>query len=61
MAFTKILIVDDDPDLRQLLKTYLTKHNYDVLLLPDSTQLDKTVARVFKFLCHHRLDFYNAL
>lgn len=45
MAFTKILVVDDDPDLRQLLKTYLTKHNYDVLLLPDSTQLDKTVAR----------------
>ncbi|MEA5098456.1 MAG: response regulator [Burkholderiaceae bacterium] len=36
----KILIVDDDPELRQLLATYLGRHGYDVLLLPDTRQID---------------------
>ena len=36
----KILLVDDDPELRQLLATYLGRHGYDTLLLPDTRQLD---------------------
>ena len=30
----KILLVDDDPELRQLLATYLGRHGFDTLLLP---------------------------
>lgn len=44
-TLTKILVVDDDPELRQLLKTYLTKNGYDVLLLPDPRELEKTLSR----------------
>lgn len=36
----KILLVDDDPELRQLLATYLGRHGFDTLLLPDTRQLD---------------------
>ena len=35
----KILLVDDDPELRQLLATYLGRHGFDTLLLPDTRQL----------------------
>lgn len=41
----KILLVDDDPELRQLLATYLSRHGSDALLLPDTRQLDAYLAR----------------
>ena len=41
----KILLVDDDPELRQLLATYLGRHGYDTLLLPDTRQLDAYLDR----------------
>ena len=41
----KILLVDDDPELRQLLATYLGRHGYDTLLLPDTRQLDAFLER----------------
>lgn len=36
----RLLIVDDDAELRTLLSTYLSRHGYDVLLLPNTEQLD---------------------
>lgn len=41
----KILLVDDDPELRQLLATYLGRHGFDTLLLPDTVQLDAFLER----------------
>jgi len=41
----KILLVDDDPELRQLLATYLGRHGVDTLLLPDTRQLDAYLDR----------------
>lgn len=41
----KILLVDDDPELRQLLATYLGRHGFDTLLLPDTRQLDSYLER----------------
>lgn len=41
----KILLVDDDPELRQLLATYLGRHGYDTLLLPDTRQIDAYLER----------------
>ena len=41
----KILLVDDDPELRQLLATYLGRHGFDTLLLPDTRQLDAYLER----------------
>lgn len=41
----KILLVDDDPELRQLLATYLGRHGFDPLLLPDTRQLDAYLER----------------
>ena len=41
----KILLVDDDPELRQLLATYLGRHDFDTLLLPDTRQLDAYLER----------------
>ncbi len=41
----KILLVDDDPELRQLLATYLGRHSFDTLLLPDTRQLDAYLER----------------
>ena len=34
---TKLLVVDDDPALRQLLADYLNRHGYDTLLAPDAS------------------------
>lgn len=42
---TKILVVDDDPALRQLLAEYLNRHNYDTLLAPDATDLPQRIVR----------------
>lgn len=41
----KILLVDDDPELRQLLATYLGRHDFDTLLLPDTRLLDAYLER----------------
>lgn len=43
---TKILVVDDDPALRQLLADYLNRHGYDTLLAPDTVDL---AARIVKY------------
>jgi len=45
MVMKKILLVDDDPELRQLLSTYLARHGFDTLLLPDTRQLDTYLER----------------
>ena len=42
---TKILVVDDDPALRQLLADYLNKHGFDTLLAPDARNLDALIQR----------------
>jgi len=42
---TKILVVDDDAALRQLLADYLNRHGYDTLLAPDATDLPERIAR----------------
>jgi len=41
----KILVVDDDPALRQLLADYLNKHGYDTLLAPDASDLTAKINR----------------
>ncbi len=41
----KLLIVDDDPELRKLLSEYLRRHGYDALLLADTAGLDEAIAR----------------
>ncbi len=41
----RLLVVDDDAELRQLLSTYLTRHGFDVLLLPNTGQLDQYLDR----------------
>ena len=41
----KILIVDDDPELRQLLASYLKRHDYDALLLPDAQHVNAYLDR----------------
>ncbi|HEY9280986.1 MAG TPA: response regulator [Eoetvoesiella sp.] len=42
---TKVLVVDDDPALRQLLADYLNRHNYDTLLAPDASDLEQRIHR----------------
>lgn len=41
----KILVVDDDMELRQLLATYLNKHGYDTVLAGDASDLESRIAR----------------
>ena len=41
----RVLVVDDDSELRQLLSAYLSRHGYDVLLLPSTEQLDAYLDR----------------
>jgi len=41
----KILIVDDDAELRRLLAGYLGRHGYDALLLPDAERVDAFLER----------------
>lgn len=45
LTMKKILLVDDDPELRQLLATYLGRHGFDTLLLADTRQLDAFIER----------------
>lgn len=42
---TKVLVVDDDPALRQLLADYLNRHGYDTLLAPDASDLNDRIVR----------------
>jgi len=42
---TKVLVVDDDPALRQLLADYLNRHGYDTLLAPDAADLAERITR----------------
>ena len=42
---TKVLVVDDDQALRQLLADYLNRHGYDTLLAPDATDLSDRIVR----------------
>ena len=44
-SLKKILLVDDDPELRQLLASYLGRHGFDTLLLPNTQQLDAYLER----------------
>lgn len=41
----KILVVDDDPELRQLLAQYLNKHGFDTLLAADANALESMITR----------------
>lgn len=41
----KVLVVDDDPALRQLLADYLNRHQYDTLLAPDARDLEARIQR----------------
>ena len=41
----RILVVDDDVRLRDLLTRYLSEQGFDVRALPDATQLDKRLQR----------------
>ena len=41
----KLLVVDDDPELRQLLAGYLNKHGYDTLLASDACELESQISR----------------
>lgn len=42
---TKIMVVDDDPELRQLLAQYLNRHGYDTLLEQDCLHLADRIAK----------------
>ena len=42
---TKVLVVDYDPDLRQLLADYLNRHGYDTLLAADANDLPERIMR----------------
>ena len=44
-SLRRLLIVDDDAELRTLLSTYLSRQGYDVLLLPNTGQLDAYLDR----------------
>lgn len=41
----KVLVVDDDVELRQLLATYLNKHGFDTVLAADASDLEARIAK----------------
>jgi two-component system, OmpR family, phosphate regulon response regulator OmpR len=41
----KVVVVDDEPDLRALLQRYLTENGYSVRTVADGAQLDRLLAR----------------
>ena len=44
-TMTKVLVVDDDPALRQLLADYLNRNRYDTLLAADAGDLEARIQR----------------
>ncbi len=44
-TLVKVLVVDDDPALRQLLADYLNRHEYDTLLASDASDLPARIQR----------------
>nr|WP_280954866.1 response regulator [Paludibacterium denitrificans] len=45
MEHNRILVVDDDAKLRELLTRYLTQQGYVVETLPDAKDIDRKLAR----------------
>ena len=45
MATPKILILDDEPELRALLQRYLGEQGFSVKAVPDAAQLDRAIQR----------------
>jgi two-component system phosphate regulon response regulator OmpR len=41
----KILVLDDEPDLRALLQRYLTEQGFEVRAVPDASQIDRLLQR----------------
>ncbi len=41
----KILVLDDEPELRALLQRYLTQQGFDVRAIPDAQQIDRLLQR----------------
>lgn len=41
----KVLVVDDDMELRELLASYLNRHGFDTLLASDATDLEARISR----------------
>jgi two-component system, OmpR family, phosphate regulon response regulator OmpR len=41
----RVLVVDDEPDLRALLQRYLTEQDFEVRTLPEATQIDRLLER----------------
>ena len=42
---SKVLVLDDEPDLRALLQRYLTEHGFEVRAVADAVQLDRLLQR----------------
>lgn len=40
----RLLVVDDDPELRELITAYLTKQGYDIVAVGDGLEMDKALA-----------------
>jgi two-component system phosphate regulon response regulator OmpR len=41
----RVLVVDDDPELRRLLQAYLAGHRYEVIALPDAADVARRIER----------------
>jgi DNA-binding response OmpR family regulator len=41
----RIMVVDDDPELRQLLERYLSRYDFDVLAVGDASEADRRLSR----------------
>jgi len=42
---TRIIVVDDDAKLRELLRRHLAEHGFEVLVAPDGQSLDRLMLR----------------
>jgi len=41
----RLLVVDDDPELRELITAYLARQGYDIVAVGDGAEMDKALAR----------------